>query len=65
MLDDMKLWLVGGRPDVNVVILLNWSRKANTNQMQGSAEVYIRDAMEKPYLRQRVIRDLHFCDNRK
>ncbi|OJJ81446.1 uncharacterized protein ASPGLDRAFT_673687 [Aspergillus glaucus CBS 516.65] len=29
MLDDTKLWLVGGRPEVNVVILLNWSQKAN------------------------------------
>lgn len=59
MLDDTKLWLVGGRPDVNVMILLNWLQKANTNQVEGFAGVYVRDTMGKPYLRQRVVRDLH------
>ena len=53
--DDMRLWLVGGRTTVNVVLLLNWTKKANTNQVKGVAEIWIRDAVGNPYLRQKEV----------
>ncbi|CRG85297.1 hypothetical protein PISL3812_02396 [Talaromyces islandicus] len=51
---DMRLWLVGGAPEVQVVIVLRWSKIAGTptQKAKGIFEVWQRDAANLPFIRQ-------------
>lgn len=40
---DMQLWLVGGDPKVQLVILVKWSKQSG-NRAAGQLEVFERDA---------------------
>ncbi|RHZ54209.1 hypothetical protein CDV55_101981 [Aspergillus turcosus] len=52
LMEDMRLWLTGGRPSVNIVLIIQYARKGNTNQVEGKAELYVRDANGNPALQQ-------------
>lgn len=58
LMDEMKLWLVGNRPEVNIVILIKWTKNANSNEVRGTVELYARDTYGQPYCRQRVVSQL-------
>ncbi|CRG89778.1 hypothetical protein PISL3812_06817 [Talaromyces islandicus] len=45
--EDMKLWLTGGRPDVQLVIVLKWT-KGLEDRVEGDVEVFERDASGSP-----------------
>lgn len=53
--NDVRLWLVDGSPNVNVVFLLKWSKKARSNQVSGFVEVYVREITSNPLVRQRLV----------
>ena len=53
--NDVRLWLVGGSPHVNVVFLLKWSKKARSNQVSGFVELYVRDITGNPLMRQQIV----------
>jgi hypothetical protein len=55
-MEDMKLWLIGARESVNVVLIIHYARKGNTNQVEGKAELYVRDANGNPVLQQEAVR---------
>ena len=55
--NDVRLWLVGGSPNVNVVFLLKWSKKEHGNQVSGFVELYVRDSTGNPSMRQRIVSD--------
>ena len=42
---------------MNVVILLKWSRNENSNQVDGTVELYVRDSTGNPIMRQRLVSD--------
>ncbi|KAF7155130.1 hypothetical protein CNMCM5623_006557 [Aspergillus felis] len=52
LMEDMRLWLIGARPFVKVVVIIMYARKGNTNQVEGKAELYVRDANANPGLQQ-------------
>ncbi|GFF43923.1 hypothetical protein IFM58399_07109 [Aspergillus lentulus] len=52
LLEDMRLWLIGARPFVKVVVIIMYARTGNTNQVEGRAELYVRDANGYPILQQ-------------
>ncbi|GIJ92275.1 hypothetical protein Asppvi_011252 [Aspergillus pseudoviridinutans] len=52
LMDDMRLWLIGARPCVEVVVIIMYARKGTTNQVEGKAELYVRDANGNPVLQQ-------------
>ncbi|KAF7122030.1 hypothetical protein CNMCM5793_009585 [Aspergillus hiratsukae] len=52
LVEDMRLWLIGAREYVNVVLIIQYGRKGNTNQVEGKAELYVRDANGNPVLQQ-------------
>ena len=51
---DMRLWLVGGQPEVQVVIVLGWSKLTGNpiERIKGIFEVWERNAVNMPYLKQ-------------
>ncbi|KAJ5542036.1 hypothetical protein N7461_008039 [Penicillium sp. DV-2018c] len=54
LLNDMNRLLVGGNGDIQAVILVKWTRRANS-QVDGFLEVYKRDRQGMPQLQQRKI----------
>ncbi|KAJ9363747.1 hypothetical protein C8Q69DRAFT_482032 [Paecilomyces variotii] len=48
---DMRLWLVGGEPDVQLVIILRWSKISGTpiQRVKGKYEIWERDTANTPY----------------
>ncbi|RHZ43300.1 uncharacterized protein CDV56_101571 [Aspergillus thermomutatus] len=49
----ISLWiLIGARPFVKVVVIIQYARKGNTNQVEGKAELYVGDANGNPALQQ-------------
>jgi len=48
---DKDVWLVGGAPDVQLVILLKWT-KLSRSRVKGLIQVWKRDAAGNPVLRQ-------------
>lgn len=55
----MNLWLGGGCPTTQVVMLIIWHRIENTNSVSGSVEVYASDdTTETPVLRQHEVRQV-------
>jgi hypothetical protein len=58
LLEDMRLWLIGARPFVKVVVIIMYARRGNTNQVEGRAELYVRDANGNPVLQQEAVRCL-------
>ena len=56
---DMALWLVGGQPEVQVVIILCWSKLTGNpiQQIKGIFEVWERDIANVPYLKQQGVSD--------
>ncbi|KAJ9293504.1 hypothetical protein DTO271G3_7769 [Paecilomyces variotii] len=51
---DMRLWLVGGQPEVQIVIILHWTKIADTpiQRIKGTIEVWERDSENVPHLKQ-------------
>ncbi|KAJ9215657.1 hypothetical protein DTO166G4_2763 [Paecilomyces variotii] len=51
---DMRLWLVGGHPQVQLVIVLRWTKLSGTpvQRVKGIFEIWQRDAANNPYLKQ-------------
>ncbi|KAK1142294.1 hypothetical protein N8T08_008039 [Aspergillus melleus] len=49
--NDVDLWLLGGKPYVKVVMLLKWTKTADS-KVEGSIEVYSRDLTGTPAKRQ-------------
>lgn len=39
LLEDMRLWLLGTKPKVNVAFMVKWSQKSNSNQVKGFLEI--------------------------
>ncbi|OXV09244.1 hypothetical protein Egran_02989, partial [Elaphomyces granulatus] len=54
---DMRLWLIGGQPEVQVVIVLRWSKLTGnpTERIKGIFEVWERNSTNMPYLKQEGI----------
>ena len=50
---DKGVWLVGGAPDVQLVILLKWY-KLSRSRVKGLIQVWKRDAAGNPVLRQEI-----------
>lgn len=54
--DDMRLWLIGGNPDVQVVFVLYWTKFAGTPQrIKGILEAWERDPTGTPYMKQQEV----------
>lgn len=53
--NDVDLWLLGGKPYVKVVMLLKWTKTADS-KVEGSIEVYSRDLTGTPAKRQSEVR---------
>ena len=51
---DMRLWLVGGQPDIQLVLILCWTKisGAPLQRIKGIFEIWERDADNSPYLKQ-------------
>ncbi|KAJ9268138.1 hypothetical protein DTO212C5_5826 [Paecilomyces variotii] len=51
---DMRLWLEGGQPDVQLVIVLRWTKMSGAplQRVKGIFEIWERDASNSPYLKQ-------------
>ncbi|KAJ9394538.1 hypothetical protein DTO282F9_8527 [Paecilomyces variotii] len=51
---DMRLWLEGGQPDVQLVIVLRWTKMSGAplQRVKGIFEIWERDAGNSPYLKQ-------------
>lgn len=45
--EDMRVWLIGGRPHVQIVIVIKWTRKSG-DQVTGDIEVFERDEDDNP-----------------
>jgi hypothetical protein len=56
---DTALWLVGGQPEVQVVIVLRWSKLTGNpiQRIKGIFEVWERDIANVPYLKQQGVSD--------
>lgn len=52
---DIHLWLVGGQPAVQVVIVLRWTKL--TPHITGVFEVWERNTEDVPYLKQEGVSD--------
>lgn len=57
---DMRLWLVGGQPEVQIVIILHWTKisEAPIQRIKGIFEVWERDSANVPRLKQNGVSDL-------
>jgi len=55
----MRLWLIGGQPEVQVVIVLRWSKLTGnpTERIKGIFEVWERNSTNMPYLKQEGVSD--------
>ncbi|PKX94993.1 uncharacterized protein P174DRAFT_418964 [Aspergillus novofumigatus IBT 16806] len=58
LLEDMRLWLIGARPFIKVILIIIYARRGNTNQVEGRAELYVRDANGDPVLQEEAVRCL-------
>ncbi|KAF7177692.1 hypothetical protein CNMCM7691_006088 [Aspergillus felis] len=52
LVEDMRQWMMGGRPHVKIVLILKFARKGRTNEVTGKAELYVRDAAGNPFCQQ-------------
>jgi hypothetical protein len=52
--DDMRLWLIGGRPHVEIVIVIKWTRTSGA-RVTGDIEVFKRDENDNPWSVQKEV----------
>ncbi|RHZ65828.1 uncharacterized protein CDV56_107388 [Aspergillus thermomutatus] len=55
LVQDMQLWMTGGRPHVKIVLILEFAKRARTNQVTGKAELYVRDAAGNPFCHKEAV----------
>jgi hypothetical protein len=54
LVDDMRLWMMGGRPHVKIVLIIKFARMARTNEVTGKAELYVCDVSGNPFCQQKA-----------
>ncbi|KAH2187862.1 hypothetical protein KXV73_004588, partial [Aspergillus fumigatus] len=50
--DDMRLWMVGGRPYVKIVLVVKFARRGRTSKVTGKVGLYVPDSAGNPVLQQ-------------
>jgi hypothetical protein len=54
LVDDMRLWMMGGRPHVKIVLIIKFARTTRTNEVTGKAELYVCDVSGNPFCQQKA-----------
>lgn len=53
--DDMRLWMVGGRPYVKIVLVVKFARRGRTSKVTGKVGLYVPDSAGNPVLQQEAV----------
>jgi hypothetical protein len=55
LMEDMRLWMVGGHPYVKIVIIIKFALRRRSNEVTGKVGLYVPDAAGNPVLQQEAV----------